>query len=70
MKCNLSDNLKRGDILQERTFKINAADMASLLMLLTAIEDIINSGGNVSDDVLEELEFVQPELERIVFDNM
>lgn len=43
--------------------------MASLLMLSVAVEDIINSG-EVSADILEELELIQPDLERIVYGNI
>ena len=52
--------------MQERTFAISTADMASLLMLLTDIDEIIGSGGAVSDEIIDELRFIQPELERIV----
>ncbi len=45
----------------------NSESKAILLMILTAIEDIINSNGNVSDDVFEELKFVFPQFEKILF---
>ena len=61
--------IERGDNLQERTFTISSTDMACLLMLSTAIEDIINNGA-VSEDIMEELEVIQPQLERLVYDNI
>ena len=43
--------------------------MASLLMLTVAVEDIISSG-EVSADILDELELIQPVLRRIVYGNV
>lgn len=48
------------------TFTITAANMATLLLLNVAITDILTSGG-VSPDILEELERLQPDLDKIIF---
>lgn len=53
--------------MQERTFNISAADMATLMLISTAIQDIINTQ-EVSADILEELTELQSELDRIVFE--
>lgn len=50
----------------EKVFDITAADMATLLLLNTAVADVVEEG-TVTPDILEELELLQPSLEQIIF---
>lgn len=58
-----SEHKKRGDIME--TVSLTPADIATLLLLNTAVLDVIE--GNISNDTLEELKSLQPKLECILY---
>ena len=47
------------------TLTLSAAEIATLLLLNVAVQDVIN--GRVTPDTIEELKALQPELDRILF---
>lgn len=47
------------------TLTLSAAEIATLLLLNVAVQDVIN--GRVTPDTIEELEALQPELDGILF---
>lgn len=49
-----------------KTFTITAANMATLLLLNAAVTDILMTG-EITNDILEEFENLQPDLEQIIF---
>ncbi len=48
-----------------QTIMLSSADIATLLLLNTAVIDVIE--GDISEDTIEELKALQPELEGILF---
>lgn len=47
------------------TLTLSAAEIATLLLLNVAVQDVIN--GRVTSDTIEELKALQPELDSILF---
>lgn len=47
------------------TLTLSAAEIATLLLLNVAVQDVIN--GRVTPDTIEELKALQPELDGILF---